>query len=448
MFKRHHIAIILFVIIMTGGLAACKKWVDVDAPLQVNENTVFANEQGFRDVLNGVYLKMGDSSLYGRELTFGLLSIMGRSYDTSITPAIKNVYYQGARYNFQDADVKACFARTWESMYQCIANLNYLLANLDSRQNLLGNNYNAFKGEALALRAFLYFDLARMFAPSPAVDPNGVAVPYVTKVSPYEAPVLSTSAVIDSCIAELITAQSLLNISDVTTTHLTNWGVRGLLARIYLYKGDLVNARSYAIGLINSKQFPLAVNNTDPMFQKEHLFSLYNSPSTIFTLYKSVMSSTPPLALTLAGQATLFTTGSGASSDLRRIFNDPTSGSTTGTLISPRKCWGNTANVLPMIKMAEMYYIAAESATALLDSVTATSLMDSVRVHRNLAKYSVEPLKRDSLTVEIGKEYQKEFLSEGQVFYFYKRKNLPFSTLPFTRVQPVAGASYVFIKPE
>jgi hypothetical protein len=98
--------------------------------------------------------------------------------------------------------------------------------------------------------------------------------------------------------------------------------------------------------------------------------------------------------------------------------------------------------------MTEMYYIAAESAAALQDSITATNLMDTVRVHRNLAKYTVEPLKRDSLIVEIGREYQKEFLSEGQVFYYYKRRNLPFSALPFTRVQPVAGASYVFIKPE
>jgi hypothetical protein len=182
MYKRHHIVILLFAIITLGGFAACKKWVDVDAPLQVNEDNVLTSEEGFRHVLNGVYLKMGDSSLYGRELSFGLLSILGRSYDTSITPAIKNMYYQGARYNFQDGDVKAGFSRTWESMYQCIANLNYLLTNMESRKSVFAtqNNYNTIKGEALGLRAFLYFDLVRMFAPAPAVDANGAAVPYVT----------------------------------------------------------------------------------------------------------------------------------------------------------------------------------------------------------------------------------------------------------------------------
>jgi starch-binding outer membrane protein, SusD/RagB family len=63
-------------------------------------------------------------------------------------------------------------------------------------------------------------------------------------------------------------------------------------------------------------------------------------------------------------------------------------------------------------------------------------------------KYTQTALKRDSVDKEIAKEYQKEFLGEGQVFYYYKRKNLPFSSLPYTKVQVVTNASYVFIKPE
>jgi hypothetical protein len=428
-------------------LAACKKWVDIDPPLQANEDVVFAKEEGFRNVLNGVYLQMGDSSLYGRELTFGLLSILGRSYDT-INPAIKNVYYQGARYNFQDADVKASFSRIWQGMYQCISNLNYLLANIESRSSVLGNNYNKYKGEALGLRAFLYFDLVRMYAPSPAVDPNGLAVPYITQAGPYAAPVATTSAVIDSCIADLVTAQSLLSTSDVTATHLTNWSIRALLARIYLYKGDLANARQYATDLINSKQFPL-VSTNDFLFAKEQLFSLYLPSATSGTFYKSVFNTNPPLGFTPQNQTVLFVNGGGGTLDYRKQFVDPATQSTlTGTIVEPRKCIQTLSNNLPLVRMSEMYYIAAECATAFNDSLTATSLMDSVRVHRGLVKYTQTALKRDSLTVEIGREYQKEFISEGQVFYYYKRRNLPFSALPFTKVLPVAGASYVFIKPE
>jgi len=95
-----------------------------------------------------------------------------------------------------------------------------------------------------------------------------------------------------------------------------------------------------------------------------------------------------------------------------------------------------------------MYYIAAECANANADSLKATTLLDSVRAHRNLPVYTTPALKTDSVNTEIRKEYQKEFLGEGQMFYYYKRKNLPFQSLPYTKVPVVTGASYVFTKPE
>ena len=449
-FKFYFLATALIIVSSTG----CKKWLDTDTPLQVDENTVLSNEQGFKEALNGVYLQMGGKSVYGRDMTFGLMSVLGRSYDTTISPAIANLYYQGARYNFQDPEVKTTFKNIWESSYISIANLNNILDNVETRQNVFtGNNYNTIKGEALALRAFLHFDLLRMFAPSPAAAGlNASAIPYVSKISPYVVPASTTGAVLDLCIADLKTAASLLSQTDMTTSRLTYWGVKGLLARIYLHKGDLRNAQAYALSVINSNKFPL-INavNSDWMITKEHLFSLYSSFNISLEYYKSVLNTTPPLGFTTQNQTALYVTGGGATSDFRRAFVDPATGTALGNTISPRKCYAtstNLANVLPMIRVTEMYYIAAECATAALDSLKATDLLDSVRVHRGLPKYTLAALKTDSLNIEIRKEYQKEFLSEGQMFYFYKRKNLPFSSLPFTKVPVVADASYVFIKPE
>ncbi len=460
-FKFYFLAAALIIVSLTG----CKKWLDTDPPLQVDENTVLSNEQGFKEALNGVYLQMGHINVYGRDMTFGLMSVLGRSYDTTISPAIGNLYYEGARYNFQDPAVKTAFKNIWNNLYVSIANLNNVLENVDSRQNVFtGNNYNTIKGEALGVRAFLHFDLVRMFAPSPAAAGlNAPAIPYVTKVSPYAAPVLTTGAIIDSCIADLKTAETLLSPTDSTTSRFTYWGVKGLLARIYLYKGDLQNAQAYALSVINSNKFPMVTGTTTTnwMFTKEHLFSLFSSYNSSLQNYKSVLNTNPPLGFTVLNQTALYVAGGGAAGDLRRgnssvgAFVDPATGtynfSTTNSNISPRKCYATTANlanVLPMIRVTEMYYIAAECATAALDSLKATDLLDSVRVHRNVPKYTLAALKRDSLNIEIRKEYQKEFLAEGQMFYFYKRKNLPFASLPFTRVPVVADASYVFIKPE
>jgi starch-binding outer membrane protein, SusD/RagB family len=445
--------IFFLLVAVTLLLSGCKKWVDVNPPLQVDQDKLFSNEQGFKDVLNGVYLQMGSQSSYGRDLGLGILSIMGRSYDTTITPAIGNLFYQAARYNLQDADVRATSANIWNSFYFNIGNLNNLLANLDAKQNVFsGTNYNTTKGEALGLRAFLYFDLLRLFAPSPAASGlNTPAFPYVTTMSPYASPVATAGAVIDSCLADLLKAQTLLSTTDLTTSHFTIWAAKGLLARIYLYKGDLVNAQNYALTIINSNRFPLSTVNTDLMFTKEHLFSLFSSSNFAIAYNKSVLNTNPPLGFTPLNQTALFVTGSGSTSDWRKAFYDPSTGTAIGNTISPRKFYsGNQSsiNVLPMIRITEMYYIAAEAANAMQDSLTATNLLDTVRVHRNLVKYTQPALKRDSIDKEISKEYQKEFLGEGQVFYYYKRKNLPFSSLPYTRVPVASNASYVFIKPE
>ncbi len=455
MYKKRFKVYFLFAALVMSALTGCKKWLDVDPPLQVDQNTVLSNEQGFREVLNGVYLQMGSRSLYGRDMTFGLMAVLGRSYDTTITPAVGNLYYEGARYNFNDASVRTTFKNIWDSLYQCIGNLNNLLANIESRQNVFtGNNYNTIKGEALGLRAFLHFDLLRMFAPSPAAVGLSVpAIPYVTKMNPYAISTSTTGAVIDSCVADLLAAQTLLSDADMETSRFTSWAVKGLLARIYMYKGDLAKAQTQALAIINSNKFPLANSNTDLMFTKEHLFSLLSSFNISLQYYKSVLNTTPPLGFGTINQTALFVTGSGSTQDWRRSFVDPATGSVSLTTrdISPRKCYATTnnpANVLPMIRMTEMYYIAAECATAGMDSLTATNLLDSVRVHRKLVVYTQTALKRDSLNVEIAKEYQKEFLGEGQMFFFYKRKNMPISTLPFTKAPVVSNASYVFIKPE
>ena len=454
MFRNNYT--IFFVLLATAlSLGSCKKWVDVHPPMQVDQDELLSTEKGFQEIINGVYLQMGGQSTYGRDLNLGLLSVMGRSYDTTITPAIGNLFYQGARYNLQDADVKATSKNIWNGLYFSIGNLNNLLSNVDARQKVFtGENYNTIKGEALGLRAFLHFDLVRLFAPSPAASGlNTPAIPYVTKMSPYASPVATTGAVIDSCIADLVNAESLLSAADMTTSRFTLWAAKGLLARIYLYKGDFVNAQKHALEIINSKKFSLATSNSDLMFKKEHLFSIFSSVNIAISYNSSVLTNNPPLGFTTANQTALFVTGSGATTDWRRAgaFVDPTTGTAIGNTISPKKFYSfnqASVNTVPLIRTTEMYYIAAETANALKDSLTATTLLDTVRVHRNLLKYTQVALKRDSINIEIAKEYQKEFLGEGQVFYFYKRKNLPFSSLPYTKVPVVPNASYVFIKPE
>ena len=67
----------VYLLALVLSLTACKKWLDTPAPLQVDEKVVFSSEQGFKEVLNGVYLQMGCQAMYGRDMSYGLLSIVG-----------------------------------------------------------------------------------------------------------------------------------------------------------------------------------------------------------------------------------------------------------------------------------------------------------------------------------------------------------------------------------
>ena len=80
--------------------------------------------------------------------------------------------------------------------------------------------------------------------------------------------------------------------------------------------------------------------------------------------------------------------------------------------------------MLPMIRVSEMYYIAAECANRKNDIAAGASLLNEVRQARGLNALNAGGISNtDSLSTEIMREYQKEFIQEGQTWFYYKRLN-------------------------
>lgn len=69
-----------------------------------------------------------------------------------------------------------------------------------------------------------------------------------------------------------------------------------------------------------------------------------------------------------------------------------------------------------------MYYIAAECLKA-TDPAKATSYLTAVRASRGVTAPLPASLTADQIQEEIRKEYWKEFPSEGQLFFYFKRMN-------------------------
>lgn len=440
--------IVLLSVFLSLGISSCKKWVgDVDQPLGVDDSEVFSKEQGFREALNGIYLQMGSEQLYGKELTMGVLSLAGRNYDSISYAKAGAGYYNAAILNLTDPSVKRLSANVWNGMYQGIANINNVLENIDTRKGIFtGNNYNTFKGESLALRAYLHFDLLRLFS---SIDPSSIGIPYRASMDFNTSPISTVEQTLDYCIADLKQAESLLDANDLENSHLTKWAVKGLLARIYLYRGDKVNAEKFASEIIKDSPYTLSKSNTDLLFTRESLFKLYISNHKFYSFFKTFFGQPNLIGLSVASQNALF----GLSSpDYRRNFIDMNTGNASGTPLVPVKFNGTSANIFPLLRLTEMYYILAECAS---DKQVAIDYINKVREARNLPAISYASVTNETALVsEIMNEYRKEFLGEGQLFFYLKRNNTAFDKVPFSPIAtgskvPVSeNATYIFVRTE
>ena len=73
-------------IFTTAVLALSCDWLNVTPSNAVDEDDLFKTGYGCRNSLNGVYLKLGSTDLYGRNLSWGLLSSVARNTSPTTPP--------------------------------------------------------------------------------------------------------------------------------------------------------------------------------------------------------------------------------------------------------------------------------------------------------------------------------------------------------------------------
>jgi starch-binding outer membrane protein, SusD/RagB family len=469
-------------ILSLAAITGCKKFLDVQPQDQVPQATLFTDEQGFKDALTGVYLSMDKPlqsstffGLYTCDLTMGMMSTLAYDYDnaTSANVGTNGTFFNNVvNYYYADGGVKNETDGIWISMYSNIANLNNILTQIDSRKSTFtGDNFDRIKGEATALRALFHFDLARMYGQPPLTGMNAKAIPYIRKFGVKSTPFATLQNVLDSCIDDLNAAKDLLAKTDTsallkavddpflsyTQNHLNYWAVQALMARVYLYKGDRDNADKYAKAVIGSNKFPLITSNVagannatrDRTFSQEHLFSLFSNNIKAISL--SLFTPTIPLRLLPAGKTNIYVTGSGSANDYRYISwfdNNPLAVNVPSKFFQDAGLPYYLQNIVPLIRISEMYYIAAEAANSKGDITGGASFLNKVRQARGLAALNATGISNtDSLSKEIMAEYKKEFIQEGQTFFYYKRLNKDLKQVTATTVAIPADV-YVFPIPD
>ena len=469
--------------VITVFVSGCNKFLDVPPKDQVPQSTLFKDEQGFKDALIGVYLGMdkpkngGNYGLYTTNLSMGMMSTLAYHYDNA---TVTNAGTGGAFYNnvvyyiYLDGEVRKEIDGMWGGMYNNIANLNNILIQIEGKKDVFhGDNFNRVKGEAIALRALFHFDLVRMFGQPPLTGSTVNAIPYITQFTVKPTPFISLQSALDSCIVDLINAKEILSATDTsavlkgvddpftsyTQNHLNYWAVQALLARVYLYKGDFENADKYSKAVIGSNKFPLITSNVaaasniirDRTFSQEHLFSVYSTNARDYNNALFDKSSGTPLRLLPAGKNKVYTTGSGNTSDYRYTSwfdNNQAAVNVPSKFFQDKNLPYELQGIVPVIRVSEMYYIAAECANKRNDINSGASLLNEVRQARGLNSLNAAGITTtDSLSTEIMREYQKEFIQEGQTFFYYKRLNKDLKQVTGT-VAVIPADVYVFPIPE
>lgn len=422
---------------------SCDNFLDITPDGQVKRDEMLQTQEGIEDALYGVYAQMRQSSLYGVELSFSGIEVLAQNLDcfgsTSVTAL--------GTYDWQHSSVLSWGESIWIAMYKNLSAANSVLAS-EKVSGAAEFPYTFYKGEALALRAFMHFDLVRLFCQQYTLNQKANGIPYQTEFSLNTPPFETLAENYAHIIADLKEAERLLDSEDAHNgeiaftndrqTHLNLHAIRAVLARVYFTMGDKDNALSYAQKVITSAPYTLKEKTevVDDMAgilsQKECLFGIYSS-----SFYSSVSA--------LLQQQTSY-----ASLDPRDDFIDyynreadghdyrydayftavETGGETHYRLskfTDPYEQNNMSANRpsylitgINLVRVPEMYYICAECLIE-KDNAKALWYINEVRTHRGLESLS----EANSLTLEqINLERFKEYYGEGQAYFNYKRQNM------------------------
>lgn len=161
------------------ALSACSDWLDVSPKEEVKVDENFEHESGFREALAGCYMLLKSTSLYGRELTYGMADVLAQQW--GYLPSTDN-HYDLLSYDYTSTNSEELIKNVWSEAYNVVANANVLIGHVDEAPEAIftATNRSVIRGEAYALRAMMHFDLLRLFAPAPVVGADRRGIPYVT----------------------------------------------------------------------------------------------------------------------------------------------------------------------------------------------------------------------------------------------------------------------------
>lgn len=469
---------------------SCTKWLDVKPKAEIKADVMFETEQGFKDALIGCYIMMGDRKIYGLEMTNTYLDVLAQQY--LFNGSTSSAYYNAAQYR-HDLYIGRIDGM-WNKIYNVITNINNIIENIELRKDLMHpTNYAVIKAEAHGLRAFLHFDLIRMFGYGDLRNnPQYLDLPCIAYSKSYSKIIpkqLTMRQVLAAINEDLDISIALLQNYDPISRNAQRpdgydypnqdkfysdrsyrFNYNAALAtrmRVKQWEGDdeeVLKIADYIIKKANINWIAQSnINNADQKqrdlsFSSEQLFGLelfkrFEDVKLYFklTVNDNLNMNYQCLYLTKSAVDSRFEVSTVGASDYRytRQIEKPSSDCYIVKYWEYEGMNEIYTNNQPLIRKPEIYYAAAECLNRTGsndDKIAAISYLNQVRNARGIPydKNLPNTLTQTEVSTEIEKEWRKEFIGEGQLFFFYKR--LGYTTIPGSNM-PMTTKTYVFPYP-
>lgn len=227
-------------------LSGCSKSFITKTPAdQVPTPDALTDVASLQTALNGAYSEFRALGIYGRDLP-----VIGDLMADNTYIETKNSGRYLPQYQYSVTVNDATALEIWQDCYAAILRVNNVI-------DFKISGADAIKSQAYAVRALAYFRLVTYFAKPYTDDPTSLGVPIVLH---YSSTALPTRSSVSDVYKQIISdyQAALANAPDYSSSiTLSEYSIKALLAKAYLYMGDNTNAEKTAVDVINNGPFSL-----------------------------------------------------------------------------------------------------------------------------------------------------------------------------------------------
>ncbi|MCD8092958.1 MAG: RagB/SusD family nutrient uptake outer membrane protein [Bacteroides sp.] len=251
--KIYHL--LALVVLSAFTFTSCDDFLDMQPTNSGNANGAISTVADAKVALNGVMSAMTSSSYYGRNF---FMYGDAKGGDLTIFSAGRGL---DAFYTFNHEPNSGSYSSFWSRGYYCILQVNSLLKNINEQEEKGSlEDFSYVKGQALTLRALFYFDLVRLYGLPYNYDKTAYGVPNITE--PLTVQAQPTRATVEENYRQILQdlsdgATFLSEDKSKQNGYIGYYANIALQARVKLYMEDYDGALTAAREVIESGKYEL-----------------------------------------------------------------------------------------------------------------------------------------------------------------------------------------------